>query len=181
MSVSSKSASTQIFRLMVYRRALHPELFDLRNRRCHRHGEYEVETWIAPAGHVVRFTVAGQVYTETVLESGDHLPENGLVHALPCIGEKDFEMEPSGRVGYVCTVQTEALTNNLYTATYREMVDFAQETASLVHEWEDEDNKHQNLSLLDVQKYKKEFHVQGYHLLGAPGTVLRTQSIFEVL
>lgn len=181
MSVSSKSSSTQIFRLMLYRRALHPELIDLRSRRCHRHGDYEVETWIAPAGHIVRFNVGGQVYTEAVVEGGDHLPEAGLVHALPCLGEKDYELEPTGRIGYVCTVQTENLTDNLYVATHREMVDFAQETAALSHAWSAEDSPHQNLSLIDVQKYKREFHMQSYHLLGASGTVLRTQSIFEVL
>ncbi len=180
MSVGSKSSSTQLFRLMLYRRALHPELFDLRNRRQHRHGEYEVEAWIAPGGHVIRFSVDGQVYSEAVLESGDHLPETGLVYALPCLGEKDYELEPAGRIGYVTTVQTESLTDNLFQATFKEMAEFGQETGALFHEWTDEEGR-TNLSLLDTQKYMREFHVQSYHLTGQGGTVLRTQSIFEVV
>jgi len=180
MSVSHKSSNTQIFRLMVYRRALHPELFELQTRRVQAHGEYEAETWVMPAGHVIRFQVDGQVLSETVIEGGDHLPETGLVYALPCLGEKDYEMEPSGRIGYVTTIQTESLTDNLYAATYREMLDFADETESLCHEWIDEEGN-ANLSLLDAQKYKREFHLQSYHLLGPTGTILRTQSIFEVL
>ena len=40
-----------------------------------------------------------------MLESGDHLPETGLVHALPCIGEKDYELEAGGRIGEVVSVQ----------------------------------------------------------------------------
>lgn len=180
MSIGHKSSNAQLFRLMVYRRALHPELFDLQGRRCYKHGEYEVESWIAPAGHVMRFQVDGQSLTEAVIESGDHLPEHGLVHALPCLGEKDFELEPENRIGYVTTIQTESLTENLYTATLREMRDFAAEASGLIHEWKDADGS-PNLSMLDVQKYKKEFHIQSYHLLGATGLVLRTQSIFEVL
>lgn len=181
MSISHKSSNTQMFRLMVYRRPLHPELFDLQARRTDRHGGYEIETWLTPGGHVVRFQVGGQILTETVLESGDHLPETGLVHALPCLGEKDYEMETEGRIGYVTTIQTESLTDNLYQATLREMQDFAHETGSLSHEWTDPSGSGVPcLSVLDSQKYKREFHIQSYHLMGASGLVLRTQSIFEM-
>lgn len=180
MSIGHKPSNAQLFRLMVYRRALHPELFDLQGRRCFRHGEYEVESWLMPAGHVVRFQVNGQCMTEAVIENGDHLPEHGLVHALPCLGEKDFEMEPDDRIGYVTTVQTESLTDNLFTSTLREMRDFAAEANALSYEWKDTEGG-SNLTLLDVQKYKKEFHLQSYHLVGSSGLVLRTQSIFEVL
>jgi hypothetical protein len=180
MSISHKSSNTHIFRLMMYRRALHPELFELQGRRLDRHGEYEVESWIAPLGHVVRFQIDGQSLTEAVLENGDHLPETGLVHALPCLGEKDFEMEPEGRIGYVTTVQTETLTDNLYMATYREMRDFVTESGAMTHEWKDAQGN-PCLSLLDAQKYRREFHVQSYHLVGSTGLVLRTQSIFEAV
>jgi len=181
MSVSHKSSNAQLFRLMVYRRALHPELFNLQGRRTHRHGEYEVETWVAPAGHVARFQVDGGCITEAVLEDADHLPETGLIHALPCLGEKDYELgEPEGKLNYVTTIQTESLTDNLFMATFREMRDFATESQALMHEWKDADGS-LNMALLDAQKYKREFHLQSYHLIGATGLVLRTQSIFEII
>jgi hypothetical protein len=164
---------------MLYRRPLHPELFSLERRRVDRHGEYEAENWITTNGHVVRFQLGEQVLTEAVIDAGDHLPETGLVHALPCIGEKEYEMEQEGRLKYVSTIQTEALTDNLFMATLREMQEFARETGALAHETEGE-NGALYLSLLDTQKYKREFHVQSYHLMGNTGLVLRTQSIFEV-
>ncbi|MDX1681788.1 MAG: hypothetical protein R3336_01595, partial [Phycisphaeraceae bacterium] len=128
MSSGSKSTSTQMFRLMVYQRGLHPELFDLEARRCHRQSEYEVENWLSPGGHVTRFQHDGIILSEAVIDAGDHLPEHGLIHALPCIGEKDFEMEDQSRLGYVTTIQTENLTDNLYRATLDEMKGFARET-----------------------------------------------------
>lgn len=180
MSVGHKSSASQMFRMMIYGRALHPELFELQARRLDRHGDYEVESWITTSGHHVRFHCAGEVLTEVVIDRGDHLPETGLIHALPCLGEKDYEMEPQGGLGYVSTIQTEQLTDNLYTATFREMQDFANETSSISREWTDDEGV-TCLSVLDTQKYKHEFHLQSYHLLGSSGTVLRTQSIFEVL
>lgn len=182
MSISHKSTNQCIFRLMLYRRALHPELFNLRARRTDRHGEYEVESWITQLGHLVRFQVDGKTLTEVCLAEADHLPENGLVHALPCLGEKDYELEePEGRINYVTTIQTETLTDNLYAATHREMLDFARETGSIYVQDEPTDGSAPLLCVLDTQKYKREFHVQSYHLLGASGTVLRTQSIFEIV
>lgn len=177
MSVGHKSFNAQLFRLMVYQRALHPELLNLQGRRLYRHGDYEAECWIAPLGHVVRFQIDEDTLTEVVIEKGDHLPEHGLVHALPCMGEKEFELESDCQVAYVTTIQTESLSDNLYLATYREMRDFATESDSLVHEWKDEDSL--NMSILDCQKFKREFHVQSYHLIGTYSMVLRTQSIYE--
>jgi hypothetical protein len=179
MSLSHKSSNTQIFRLMVYRRALHPELFELQGRRRHNQAEYEVESWIAPAVHVVRFGTEGQCITEAVLEDGDHLPEHGLIHALPCLGEKDYELDDEGLLGYVTTVQTESLTDSLYSATHRELRELAAEPSALCHEWKDADGA-PCMSLLVSERYKREYHIQSYHLLGGSGMVLRTQSIFEV-
>ncbi len=96
MSISQKSSNAQLFRLRLYRRALHPELFNLQGRRCHRHGDYEIESWIAPGGHVVRFQVEGECLTEAVMESGDHLPEHGLIHALPVWAKKITSWSPKG-------------------------------------------------------------------------------------
>ncbi len=180
MSVSHKSFNAQLFRLMVYQRALHPELLNMQGRRLYRHGDYEAECWIAPSGHIVRFQVDSHAVTEVVIEKGDHLPELGLVHALPCLGEKDFTLDDDdAEIDYVTTVQTESLSENLYLATCREMHDFATEAHALMHTWHDEEGT-ENMSILDCQKFKREFHVQSYHLIGPSSMVLRTQSIFEM-
>lgn len=183
MGVSHKSFNAQLFRLMVYQRPLHPELMNLQGRQLHRHGDYEAECWVAPSGHVVRFQADPEnTITEVVIEKGDHLPESGLLHALPCMGEKDYELESESDspLGYVTTIQTESLTENLFMATYREMLAFASETNALLYEWKN-DSGMVNLSMLDCQKFKREFHLQSYHMIGASSMVLRTQSIFEVL
>lgn len=179
MSIGHKSSSAQVFRLMVYRRALHPELFDLQARRMHRQDGYEVECWVIPGGHVLRYQVGEHCVSETVIENGDHLPEHGLVYALPCLGEKDYELELDERINYITTMQTESLTDNLYQTTFRELVETADELGALSHEWTDPDGV-PCLSMLDMQRFKREYHVQSYHLLGASGLVLRTQSIFEM-
>lgn len=178
MSVSQKHTSNQTFRMMLYRRPLHPELFQLHQCRSIQHGMYEAEQWLMPGGHVIRFQVQNQPLIEVVSHQTDHLPENGLLHALQAYGERDYDMPTDGKIRFFTTIQTEQLAENIYQATYREMSDFARETGSLVTAYQDEAGP--CLSLLDAQKYKREHHVQSYHLIASTGLVLRTQSIFEI-
>ena len=179
MTLSNKSPSTQAFRLMFYRRALHPELFHIQERRAFQQSSYEMESWIMPGGHVLRFQTAGQCVTELVTDQDSPMPERGLIHTLPCIGEKEFEETVGELINYVTTAQTEQLSDNLYLATYQELREFALESESLMHEWTDAEGI-TNLSVLDIQRYRRELHAQSYHLVGSGGFVLRTQTIFEI-
>lgn len=173
---------SEIPKMIVYRRPLHPEMFKLRARRLDRHNGYEAESWIVDGGHVLRFQFGNTHLAEVCMENCDHLPEAGMLHALPCIGERDYEHEPVGqgsqRVGYITSLQTENLSENLYAATYREMCEFAQEAEAIHWLWDSQHGK--NLSVVDVQKYRSEYHVQTYHLTAKGGNVLRTQTVFEL-
>lgn len=180
MTLSNKTPSVQTYRLLLFQRALHPELFDIQDRRYDAHTDYELESWVSAGGHVLRFQAANKCLSEAVIDQDQQLPQRGLLHALPCLGEKEMDDTIDDRIRYVTSVQTELLSDNLYTATFLEMRDFAQEADAMWHEWTDPDGG-QNLSVLDVQRYKREIHAQAYHLIGAAGFVLRTQSIFELI
>ena len=70
------------------------------------------------------------------------------------IESEEFELEDDDKFGYVTTLQTEALTDNLYTATFNEMRDFVHERNALAHQWTN-DLGHNHLSLVVVQKFKR--------------------------
>lgn len=178
VTLPNKMPLQEIPKLILYRRPLHPELFKLHARRVDRHSGYEAESWLVEGGHVVRFHYQGTTLLEVCMSHCDHLPESGFLHALPCIGERDYEHAPVGGVGYITSLQTENLSENLYSATYREMMEFAEESGAISFTWDSPAGK--NLSVLDVQRYRGEFHVQSYHLTAEGGSVLRTQTMFEV-
>lgn len=180
MSISNKTPSVQAYRLLVYQRALHPELFGIQGRRTITQSNYELESWITPGGHVMRFQIAGQCVTEAVLGHDVQLPQRGLLHTVPCLGEKEMDEVVDNSVRYVASVQTELLSDNLFQATHAELLEFAGETEAMRHQWTDSDGA-MNLSILDLQRYKKEIHAQSYHLVGSAGFVLRTQTIFELV
>ncbi|MEM1186382.1 MAG: DUF2617 family protein [Planctomycetota bacterium] len=178
MNQATKQNSLQTYQVVVYDRALHPELFELRKRRSIEHGGYELESWIMPGGHALRFEHDGACITELVTDQENKLPDTGVVAAFLCAGERDFDTSfDRVKMGYMTTVQTEQLSENLFIATFEEMLDYAGEVDALTHQWDEESGS--GLSVLDVQRFSKEMHVQSYHLIPAGGIVLRTQTIFE--
>ena len=177
MTTPLKSASLQSYKLFLYRRALHPELFSIKGRRLIQHGEYEFEAWIMPGQHAMRFQ-HGDLNVSEVVTSGDvMLPQRGLVAAIPCPGEKDHEQPFADDVTFMTSIQTETLPDNLYASTFEELTEFGAETGALMHFWDDAAGP--CVSILDTQRLRTEVHSQAYHLLALGGVVIRTQSLFE--
>lgn len=177
MTTPQKSNSLQTYQTLLYDRALHPELFQLRGRSVTQHGKYELECWLLEGGHVLRFEHAGLCATELVTDQESGLPRLGVVNAALCAGEQELDHQLPGGLRFMTTVQTEQLADNLYQATFREMTEHAEEVGAVTHAFADESGR--CLSMLDVQLYSREAHVQSYHLQASGGLVLRTQSIFE--
>jgi hypothetical protein len=180
MSNPTKASSLQTYHILVFRKALHPEFFGIEGRQRVRHDDYEAESWIFRGGHSLRFQHNGLCVVEVVLEAIDQIPDRGVVATLPCAGERDHEERFADQLLYMTTMQTETLSDHLYLGTYKEMLQHARESDSLISMWTDEGGK-PNLSVLDVQATRSELHLQGYHLRSDCGLVLRTQSMFQII
>lgn len=178
MNMPSKSTSLQAYRLILYRRALHPELFRVKGRRTFDHAGYDFEAWIMPGSHLMRFQHDGVCATELITDLEDGVPDRGVIAVIPCAGEREHDQDFGEKVKFTCTVQTETLPENLYNATYDELTAFGKENDALMYSWKDEDGG-RCATILDVQRFRREIHAQSYHLMAQGGLVLRTQSIFE--
>lgn len=177
MSTQVKQNCLQSLQTFVYRRPLHPELFQLRGRRVVTHPAYELEAWIMDGAHLLRFSNDGFCACELVTDDAAQSPDVGVVESFFCAGDRDFEhqFEREG-VNYMTTVQTEQLSENIYASTLDELRDFGTEVNALRCEWDDAGPC---LSMVDTQRYAKEVHIQAYHMMARGGVVLRTQTIFE--
>jgi hypothetical protein len=168
----------QTYQSILYSRAVHPELFDIRDRRGIRHGKYAFEAWALPGRHVLHFEFNGHCLTEHVTDQERGLPDSGVIEAFLCAGERELERQfEDTKIGYMTSAQTEQLGENLYHATYEELDELARETKALAFRWTDEGGA--CMTIIDTQRFAREVHVQCYHMIAREGLVLRTQSIFE--
>lgn len=167
------------YQVLLYGRALHPEPFQLKARRVVRESGYECEGWLMRGSHVLRFQTATMCCSELVTNQERNLPTSGIVTAFLCAGEHEFDHDfgPAG-VKYYTSVQTETLTENLYEATYAELLTYGKEQGGLIHAFEDEAGA--CLGILCFEQHAKSIHVDAFHLLAKGGVVVRTQTLFEM-
>lgn len=180
MSMSGKSPTLLSYHVLLYNRALHPDHFPIKGRRVAKQsGVFEMEAWVMSGAHQVRFEARGLCACELVSDMEGRFPEGGVVSSAPCLGEREYEyLFQRDRVLYINTVQTETLSENLFIATYDEMIGVARKNNSLIHRWNDEAGA--CLSMIDIEQRPREVQVDAYHLIASGGFVLRTETIFQI-
>jgi hypothetical protein len=170
----------QQYQIVVYDRAIHPELFVLEGRQRYEGPKCEMEAWVMRGRHALRFETDKAILCEVLSPDDQILPNAGTVAGFFCAGERDFDRKfPDTGMNYMTTVQTETLSEHLYRDTMAEMLDHAREVNAVQAQWDDAVGR--CLSMIDVQKYRGEIHAQSYHLIASGGIVVRTQTIFELL
>jgi len=179
MQAQDKLIEQPTYSMALFRTALHPEFFGIEDSLTIEHNGYNFEAWLIKGTHVLRFEYEGTCVTEVIAPSTDDLPERGHVTSLVCAGERDHEQEFGDRITLINSMQIELLPEHLYGDSYQELTDFGKEAGAKIIEYTT-DNGQRGASILDVQRYNEELHVQSYHLHSKNGVVLRTQSIFEI-
>lgn len=163
-------------RVTVYDRALRPECFEIQEQRRSRHGSVIFEAWVLRGGHVVRFDSGGCSISEVVGPAMKGASGGGVVKSFMATGEHEAQHR-LGPASYLTSVQTETLPEGLYLSSFEELLEFGRSERALLHQWRSRDGP--CLSLVDVQHYVGQSHVQSYHLCACGGLILRTQTIFE--
>jgi|CXWL01.1.fsa_nt_gi hypothetical protein len=179
MSTPTKHTSLQAYQVLFYDRTLSADLFKVRAMKTIRQPGYELEAWLMPGTHVLRYLRQdGPPCCELVTDTDRPMPQAGVVGGFLAAGEHEFEhtFEPSG-VTYMLSVQTETLSDNVYAEVFDEIHDLARLSNALIHAWNDDSGR--CMSVVDLQRQPKEVHVQAYHLIANQGLVVRTQSLFE--
>ncbi|MGI9012892.1 MAG: hypothetical protein ACR2GY_01425 [Phycisphaerales bacterium] len=172
-----KEASVQLYHMLIYRKPVEfsPLLVVAESEIVY--GKYTFRQFLTRGGHALQFETGGHTITEIITEGPEVFSEAGQLLCVPCAGERDHEETLNDAVSYCASVQTESLTESLYLSQYREMLEHSSRPECMHAVWDDQGA---NLSLLDVQRYRDEIHVQGYHLRSDCKLILRTQSIFTV-
>src|SRR5262245_46035643 len=107
MNVTPKTNLLATYQVILYNKALHPDHLPLRARRVVRHGEYELEAWVMPGSHLLRFEHKSLCASELVTDQDRNIPTAGIITAFLCASERDFEHKfTKDGVVYMSTVQT---------------------------------------------------------------------------
>ncbi|MBL4809736.1 MAG: DUF2617 family protein [Phycisphaerales bacterium] len=175
----NSTARLQSYQTLLYARSLRSEFAHCADSRTAIQDYYTLNLFIMPGSHACVFTSVDGCATEYVTDNTLGNTEIGLVESIICSAEKDFEHHiPRTKINYITAAQTEQLSSHIYNDTFEELDQLARDQDAIAHRWNDRAGS--CLSLVDIQKFADQVHIQSYHLIAAESLVLRTQTIFEL-
>lgn len=168
-------------KFVLYRRALHPELFHIHESRHLERPSYQADIWVMGLSHVLTVQSAGRCVTEVTADDIEVLPQNGLVTSFQFRGERDHLEEFDDGMRYILSTQVERMNQNLFHASHRDLIRYASNRGMLVkfEDWIEEENL-VPFTFIDFEARDQELHVQAFHAFPADYTLIKTQSIIEV-
>ncbi|MDB5290160.1 MAG: hypothetical protein JWL69_1401 [Phycisphaerales bacterium] len=181
MSNRTKQRRSGGLTLLLYQRALHPELFKILATEQVSRRAYDADIWLVEGGHVVTFTAGKNALTEVIATNHDPMIERNLLQSIPCRGEKYHETMVGPNIKYMISTQEEQLTQTLYDATRHEISTYAAKRELMTAESPAIGDTAGFLSVLDIERRSHELLVQSFHLFDETQMVIKTQAIIEVV
>jgi hypothetical protein len=170
-------------KFVLYRRPLHPELFHIHKNRHLARPAYQADIWVMGLSHVVTFEAGGHCITEVTTDDIEVLPQNGMVTSFQFRGERDHQEEFDNNMQFILSTQVERMNQNLFHASHRDLMRYASTRGMVVHfeEWAQEEENLTPFTFIDWEARDRELHVQSFHVFPTDYTIVKTQSIFEIV
>jgi Protein of unknown function DUF2617 len=165
--------------LHLYRRPLHPELFETLARREVRRDDYLLTVRITPTGHVITWQAPDLFLTEITAARDQPLPGRGHVWRHRFHGEHTDAFRASPRVAYRMSAQAEVLDPALFRTIHEELLADGRKRGflHLLH-------PHHRLGLSPLGFVTADARpgclvVNSFHTFPAEFTLLKTQTLIE--
>ena len=136
--------------------------------------------WVAGLAHVVTVQAGDQILTELITEDTDLLPKVGLATSFRFRGERDHVQSFGNGMRYILSTQVERMTPQLFPATHRDYVHYAQNRGMFVSFDDLATDGLSPFSFVDFDARDHELHIHAFHAFPDEMTLLKTQSIFEI-
>ncbi|MDY7010658.1 MAG: DUF2617 family protein, partial [Planctomycetota bacterium] len=168
-------------RLLLFSRSVHPELFDIyHDHRIVKEG-YEAQIWITGLSHLISFHRGKATVTQLIADASAMLPKHGRVASLRLRGEKDHEID-AGPIRHMISFQVETMSPRLYERVHADMTEQASQGGLFLSfsEWV-QAGAPEPFTHIDYDAKPGHLHVFAYHAFPDELTLIKTQSIFELI
>ena len=163
----------------LFQRPLHPELFNIYNKRHLKTDKYETIIWATGCSHVVSVFANDVCLTELISAPGQMLPKRGLVERFRFSGQKNHKCTLSRGLSYMTDFQVEKMSPNLYRKSHIDLERFAKNRGMFVRFPELTTGGLEPFSYIDFEARRDELHIHAFHAFPDQVTIIKTQSIFD--
>jgi len=163
----------------LFRRPLHPELFQIYARQKVQTGKYEADIWITGCTHVISVYVDDACLSEVVSSPGQMLPQQGLIERFRFQGPRSHKCTLNKGLSYMTDFQIEKMTANLYHQSYLDLERFARNRGIFVKFPKSKIDGLQPFCYVDFEARRAELHIHTFAAYPDQVTIIKTQSLFD--
>lgn len=166
----------------VFRRPLHPELFEICRSQRFYQGDYEVNIWVTGCSHVVSVTNDGQTLCENVCRHDQMLPARGLVRRMPFVGNRKYQCKWADQKNiYMMSFLAEQMGESVYAKTHNDLLRVARKRGIYVPFQNNvATNGLSPFTFIDYEAHWEELHIYAFHAFPEQRTILKSQSLFSM-
>ena len=174
--------SVSSLRFHLYERPLHPELFEIYHDHHIVKEQYEAQIWVTGCTHVIGFYHAGRSLLEVTADAAAELPQRGRLVEMPFRGEKDHDYRHDGAIRYMMNFQVETMSAPVFSKTHHDLARAGTHHGLFVPfpMWMTR-SPLTPFTYIDYTPKPGELHVFTFHAFPEDLTIVKTQSIFEVV
>ena len=163
----------------LYQRPLHPELFNIYEKRQLKTEKYEALIWATGCSHVISVFVNDLCLSELISSPTQLLPRRGLVERFQFKGQRNHKCTLARGLSYMTDFQVEKMSANLYRQSHIDLEKFAHNRGIFVKFPQHAVAGLQPFSYIDFEARKDELHVHAFHAYPDQVTIIKTQSLFD--
>ena len=179
------------FSFRLFRRSLHPELFQVHASRRIQRMAYDIRVQITSGGHLVTLTSLDGVHpdasngplvlNEVVCSSQHPLPRQQELLAMPLSGDHEQRARIGDQIRYRCRVQLDPTEPKTFLALQHELM-HATECDGLLFEFGSSGRLAVGaVSYVHVVSRERTINVRAFHTFPDAHSVLKCESTFELL
>jgi hypothetical protein len=166
--------------LHVYGRSVHPELFRIFAETEIAQGGYSATLRICDTGHNIDFRYKGHTVTELTATREQLLPQKKRLLEKTLRGCRDESVRFDGGLKYSLSYQMERLDPTVFLNFHEELLADCKR-AAIAYRFPAEGRlSPESLSLLRTDTTARSLLIHAFHTFPESGSVLKTQSLFEL-
>jgi hypothetical protein len=193
MSIGQKQSASSL-RFCLYDRPLHPEFFDIYHDHRIVQKDYEAQVWVTGCTHLIGFHHDGRSLVELTVPADNELPQRGLLLDSPFRGERDHECNGLNGIRYMVSFQLELMKPMAYARTHHELAQLGARRGLFVPfpAWTSRSPGVPAViscgggalipfTYIDYEAKADQLHVFAFHSFPEERTIVKSQSIFELV
>ncbi len=172
--------SASQFRLHLFARSVHPELFDPHDSIHFSNPSCNGVASLGPYHHIITLHTGEHTLTETVAHTGMLLPKHREILSERFGRETTFTRTTVGGISYLTNTQRERVSETIYRQIHRDLREMTQRRGLYIQPPGFRRALSAPFAALRIALDAGALHVTTFHGLGEHTALLKTQSIFDL-